>query len=83
MKATKQTVVVELHLPEDWRWFRLPPALADRLHELLDRQDREGKLSPRERREAQALTELMDTLSLVKARAATLSALSPRRKNRL
>jgi hypothetical protein len=56
-------------LPEDWGTFRLPPALDDRLQELLDRQDRDGKLSPRERREAIALTELVDMLSLMKARA--------------
>jgi hypothetical protein len=37
------TVLVELELPKDWRKFRLPRALHDRLHELLDRQDRDGK----------------------------------------
>ena len=63
-----QSVLVELVLPKDWRTFRLPPALQDRLQELLDRQDREGKLAPRERREANALTELVDMLSLLKAR---------------
>ena len=45
------TVLVELELPKDWRKFRLPRALHDRLHELLDRQDRDGKLLPLERRE--------------------------------
>jgi hypothetical protein len=40
-----------------------------RLHELLDRQDRDGKLSPLERREASALTELVDMLSLMRLRA--------------
>jgi hypothetical protein len=61
--------LVEMVLPDDWKTFRLPPALDDRLQELLDRQDRDGKLSPRERREAAALTELVDMLSLMKARA--------------
>jgi hypothetical protein len=65
-----QSVVLELDLPKDLQRFRLPPALEDRLHELLDRQDREGKLSARERREAKALTELVDMLSLMKARVA-------------
>ncbi len=37
------TVLVELELPKDWRKFRLPRALHDQLHELLDRQDRDGK----------------------------------------
>jgi hypothetical protein len=65
-----QLVSVELSLPKDWRQFRLPPALHDRLQELLDCQDRDGKLAPRERNEAKALTELVDMLSLLKARAA-------------
>lgn len=63
------SVLVELDLPKDWRQFRLPPALHDRLQELLDRQDGCGKLLPRERREAQALTQLADMLSLMKLRA--------------
>jgi len=64
-----QSVLVEMTLPKDWASFHLPPALDDRLQELLDRQDREGNLSRRERREARALTELVDILSLLKARA--------------
>lgn len=64
-----QSVLVELELPKDWDEFRLPPALHDRLQELLDRQDREGKLSKRERREADALAQLVDILSLMKLRA--------------
>jgi hypothetical protein len=63
------TVLVELELPKDWRKFRLPRALDDRLHELLDRQDRDGKLSRLERREATALAELVDMLSLMRLRA--------------
>jgi hypothetical protein len=64
-----QSVLVEMDLPKDWRTFRLPPALNDRLQELLDRQDQDGKLSPRERREALALTELVDLLSLMRLRS--------------
>jgi predicted DNA-binding protein len=64
-----QSVLVELELPKDWRRFRLPPALHERLQDLLDRQDRTGKLSARERREATALTELVDLLSLMRLRA--------------
>jgi len=64
-----QHVSVELQLPKDWRHFRLPPALRERLQDLLDRQDREGKLPPRERGEAKALTELVDMLSQLKVRA--------------
>ena len=62
-------VLVELDLPKDWRKFRLPRALHDRLRELLDRQDRDGKLSRLERREATALAELVDMLSLMRLRA--------------
>ena len=63
------TVLVELELPKDWRKFRLPRALHDRLHELLNRQDRDGKLSRLERREATALAEFVDMLSLMRLRA--------------
>ena len=65
----RRSVLVELDLPKDWRQFRMPPALHQRLQELLDRQDLEGRLSPRERREATALTELVDMLSLMRLRA--------------
>ena len=69
-----QSVLVELELPQDWAAFRLPPALHDRLQELLDRQDSEGKLSKRERREAHAITQLVDMLSLMKLRAQRAAA---------
>jgi hypothetical protein len=64
-----QSVLVEIELPRDWQRFRLPAALDNRLQELLDRQYREGKLTRRERREAEALAELADMLSLMKLRA--------------
>ena len=63
------TILLEVDLPRDWRQFQLPRALHDRLQELLDRQDEEGKLPTRERREAQALTQLVDMLSLMRLRA--------------
>lgn len=66
-------VVLKLDLPGDWRRFRLPAALDGRLRELLDRQDDDGKLTRAERREAQALTELADMLSLMKLRAERVS----------
>ena len=62
-------ILVELDVPADWAKFRLPAALHKRMQELLDRQDREGKLSTAERKEAQALTELVDMLTLMKLRA--------------
>lgn len=64
-----QKVTLELELPNDWRHFRLPKALDKRLHDLLDKQDVEGKLSAAERREAEALVELTEMLSLMKIRA--------------
>jgi hypothetical protein len=64
-----QSVLVELQLPEDYRRFRMPAALNKRLQDLLDRQDQQGKLSPAERREAVALAELNDLLSLMQLRA--------------
>ena len=64
-----ESVLVELELPKDWRKFRLPPALHERLQELLDRQDDTGSLSAKERREATALTELVDLLSVMRLRA--------------
>lgn len=62
-------VLVELDIPKDWQQFRLPAALDARLQELLDKQDLGAKLSRAERKEAQALTELVDVLSLMKLRA--------------
>lgn len=62
-------ILVELDVPRDWRKFRLPPALDQRLQELLDRQDQDGKLSRTERGEAEALVELSEMLSLMKLRA--------------
>jgi hypothetical protein len=66
-------VVLELDLPRDWQKFRLPRALDDRLQELLDRQDYDGKLSRAERREAEALVELAELLTLMKLRSERIS----------
>jgi hypothetical protein len=72
-----RSILVQLELPEDYRRFRLPPALHDRLQELLDRQDEVGRLTPRERKEARALTELVDLLSLMKVRAEIAAQRAP------
>lgn len=60
---------IKLEIPGTPGMFDMPGALHDRLHELLDRQDQEGKLSARERREAEALVQLAQTLSLLKISA--------------
>ena len=65
-----KTVRLELELPGDWKALRFPKALDDRLQELLNRQNETGRLAPHERREAKALAELADMLSLMRARAA-------------
>ena len=64
-----QTILIELELPKDWQQFRMPVALRERLQDLLDKQDQPRKLSARERREAEALTQLVDMLALLKVRA--------------
>ena len=65
-----QSVLIELPLSKQWSRFRMPKALDRRLQELLDKQDREGKLSRTERGEAEALVEIADLLSLLKLAAA-------------
>ena len=72
------SVSIELDLPKDWARFKMPRALDRRLTELLDKYDLEGKLTPKERKEAKALVELSDWLSLVKLRA----RFAPTRKKR-
>lgn len=47
----------------------MPAALDARLQELLDRQDEVGSLTKTERREAQALSELAEMLTLMKLKA--------------
>ena len=63
-----QSVMVQLDLPKDWRTFRIPRGLQARLQELLDRRDEVGKLTRRERQEANALVELAEMLTLMKLR---------------
>jgi hypothetical protein len=61
------TVTVRLELPEDWQALQLPEALHKRLQDLLDRQDEQGGLSSQERREAEALVQLVDMLSQLRS----------------
>ena len=63
------SVLVKVDLPGDWKKFRMPSALHERLQELLDRQDQEGKLTPRERREARALVKLADMFAVMRIRS--------------
>lgn len=55
--------------PADLARFRLPAAVAARLHWLLDRQDTGYLLTPEERAEAEGLCDLADLLTLLRLRA--------------
>jgi hypothetical protein len=70
-------VTVDLELPEDWQTLQRPPALHERLQDLLDRQDDRGSLSVQERRVAEALTQLVDMLTLLRLRAESVQKRSP------
>ena len=62
------TLTIEVNLPADLARFRLPAALADRLLELLDRQESGQALTDRERAEAEGLTELAEFLTWLRLR---------------
>jgi len=64
-----QQVLVKLELPGDLERFQLPKGVEERLHDLLDGQDRGGELTVEERREAEGLVDLTEFLSLLKLRA--------------
>lgn len=61
-------ITIELEIPNDWKQFKLPTALDTRLQSLLDKQDETGQLTATERREAKAITQLVDMLTLMKLR---------------
>lgn len=61
-----QTVHLTVPMPANLARLRFPKALEDRLHFLLDEQNRKGKLAPAEKREAQGLANLSATLSILK-----------------
>lgn len=64
-----RSLTFELEVPDDLAKLRLPSGLADRLQELLDRQDRGTPLSPQEFREAEGLVNLAEFLTLLRLRA--------------
>lgn len=67
------SIVIELEMPGQLKRFTMPSPLHDRLQELLDRQDELGKLSLKERKEATALVQLSEMLSLLKLKAKLVS----------
>ena len=66
------TLTLDVNLPADLERFKLPQAVADRLHTLLDRQNAGETLSPHERAEAEGLISLADLLTLLRLRSERL-----------
>jgi hypothetical protein len=62
------TLTLEVDLPDDLAWLRLPEAVAARLQTLLDRQDSGQVLAAHEREEAEGLVNLAEFLSLLRLR---------------
>lgn len=63
------SVTIDLAIPDDLKTFRLPKGVDRRLQELLDKQSRTGKLSSKERLEAEGLVNLAEMLTLLRLRA--------------
>ncbi len=63
-----RSVVIELEIPDDLAEFCLPKGVNRRLQERLNKQSREGKLSPAERREAEGLVDMAEMLTLLRLR---------------
>ncbi len=67
-----QSIRIDLELPDDLALFKLPAGVNERLTSLLDKQDSGELLTDQEKREAEGLVDLADTLTYLglKARAA-------------
>lgn len=67
-----QSIRIDLELPDDLALFKLPAGVNERLTSLLDKQDSGELLTDQEKREAEGLVDLADTLIYLglKARAA-------------
>ncbi|HBJ86531.1 MAG TPA: hypothetical protein DDZ88_22285 [Verrucomicrobiales bacterium] len=68
-----QALHLDLELPGDLARFKLPAGVNERLTALLDKQDAGEELTAQERREAEGLVDLADTLTYLglKAKAQT------------
>lgn len=62
----KEIVRLTVPMPASLAKLRLPKALNDRLHFLLEEQGRRGSLTPAEKKEAEALAEMASMLSIMK-----------------
>jgi len=67
-----QSIRIDLELPDDLALFKLPAGVNERLTSLLDKQDSGQALTDQEKREAEGLVDLADTLTYLglKAKAA-------------
>jgi hypothetical protein len=63
------TLILDVDLPDELAMFRLPEAVAARLHALLDKQDSGEPLTTAERAEAEGLVNLAEFLTLLRLRA--------------
>jgi hypothetical protein len=61
-----RTVQLTVPMPAKLAKLAFPKALDDRLHHLLDEQGRKGGLTLGERKEAEALAQMANTLSILK-----------------
>lgn len=59
----------KLDLPGDLAHFKLPAAVNNRLHQLLDKQDDGNPLTTQEREEAEGLVQLSELITLLRLRA--------------
>lgn len=71
-----QHVMIDLEMPADLARFKLPPAVDQRLQNLLDRQDQGETLTFEERKEAEGLVNLAELLSLLQVRAQRVAQLT-------
>lgn len=67
-----QSIHLDLELPDDLALFKLPAGVNERLTSLLEKQDSGQALTDQEKREAEGLVDLADTLTYLglKAKAA-------------
>jgi hypothetical protein len=63
-------MAMTIEVPPSIASLRLPKAVHDRLHHLLDKQDSGTPLTVAERKEAEGLVDMAEFLSLLKMRAA-------------
>jgi hypothetical protein len=64
-----QNTLVKVEMPFSVGQFKLPKGVDDRLQKLLDRQDKDEKLTSAEKKEAQGLVDLAEMLSLLRLRS--------------